>query len=130
MAFQVRSKLSNLDDLRDITIVVSLDQHVIGDSVAVTSQHKGDWDRPNRVIKWKLETLPKGESFMVTARARVTFDAEPLQAEQLHFPVLMRCSSNDQISTVHLQAIEASGYPATISHSTVSKTFRLVHRLN
>ena len=134
MAFQVRSKLSNLDDLKDISIVVSLDEHVIGDSVAITSQQqeqqKGDWDRSKRVIKWKLDSLPKGESFMVTARARVTLDAEAYQAEQLHFPVLMRCSSNDQISTVHLQAIEASGYPATISHSTVSKTFRLVHRLN
>lgn len=129
MAFQVRSKLSNLDDLNDISLVVSLDDHVIGDSVALTSG-SGTWDRSKRAIVWKLATLPKGESFMVTARARVTLDAGALQAEQLHFPVMMRCSSQDQISTVHLQAIEASGYPATISHSTASKAFRLIHRLN
>jgi hypothetical protein len=106
-----------------------MDVHVVGDSVAITSG-KGEWDRAKRTTTWKVESLLKGESFMVTARVRVTPEGEVLSSEELHFPVMMRCKSKDQISTVNFQAIEASGYPATISCSTSPQNFRLVHRLN
>jgi hypothetical protein len=129
MAFQVRSKLTNRDDLNEFSMAVAMDEHVVGDSVAITSGN-GEWDRAKRTIVWKLVNLPKGDSFMVMARARVTPEGEELASGELKFPVMMRCKSQDQISTVHFQAIEASGYPATISYSTAAQSFRLVHRLN
>lgn len=128
IAVQVRSKLTNPDDLFEFSIALALTGTVVGDSVEVTSG-QGEWDQLKRTITWKKDHLKKGESFMVTANAVLTEEAEGLSDDELSFPVMLRCRSEDQISTAQFQAIEASGHPATVSSSTVSRTFRIIHRL-
>jgi len=128
----VRSKLSNPDDLTEFSIVVSVPPRVNGNSVAIVSGG-GTYDRWKRCITWKMERLPKGQSFMVSAKCALDDTAEnPAEAqsnEGLNFPVMMRCCSNDQISTVNFKAAEDSKHPAIISSSVVGRSFRIVHRL-
>jgi hypothetical protein len=127
IAIQVRSKLSNPGDLSEFSVALAMSEKVLGDTVEINAG-AGQWDRLTRTITWKLDNLPRGESFMISARAKVAEDASA--DEELKFPVMLRCrSQEDQISTAQFQAIEASGYPATVTSSTVHKTYRILHRL-
>jgi hypothetical protein len=125
VAIQVRSKLSNTYDLTDLSITLALPDPVIEEDVEV-NVGDGEFDKIKRVVTWKLSSLQKGDSFMVSARSLVNEDAEDAS---LKYPVILRCSSLDQISTGEFKAIEASGYPATLSSEVLSRTFRLIHRL-
>jgi hypothetical protein len=114
--------------MKQMSIVVSISDKIAGDSVEI-NVGKGEWDRVSRTILWKLDLLPKGESFMVSARGKLTEGNESVDTSELSFPVMMRCESGDQISSATFEAVEASGYPATISSVTLQKSFRIVHRL-
>lgn len=128
VALQVRSKLSNNGDLTDFTIAVAIPERVNGETIEIT-RGTGVYDDLKRTIKWSMEDLPKGESFMVSAQAQLWTTATNEDQVLLKFPVLLRCSSNfDQISNVELKAEEADGFPATVSYSQIF-SFRLLHRL-
>ena len=135
IAVQVRSKLSNPDDLSKISIVVFIPGRVNANSVAILAGD-GEFDQWKRCVTWELEHLPKGQSFMVSAKCELDVNAtsetpeEARVSEGLKFPVMLRCRSKDQISSIRFQAIEANGHPATVSSSNVGKTYRIVHRLN
>jgi len=131
IAIQVRSKLSNPDDLFKFSLVVFIPERVNGDSVSILSGD-GEFDQWKRCITWEIEHLPKGQSFMVSAKCLLldgTSEGTSVD-ESLKFPVMLRCISNDQISSIRFKAIEANGHPATVSSSNVEKTYRIVHRLN
>jgi hypothetical protein len=128
IAIQVRSKLSNAEDLTEFSIALSISENVVGNSVEIASGEGGEYDHMKRTITWKLPHLRKGESFMVSARGKLLDEAKAGDVE-LKFPVMLRCRSQDQISSTRFQAIEASGYPATVSSSTTGNTFRMIHRL-
>jgi hypothetical protein len=125
VAIQVRSKLSNPYDLTDLSVTLALPDPVIEEDVEV-NVGDGEFDKIKRVVTWRLSSLQKGDSFMVSAKSLVNEDAEDTS---LKYPVILRCSSLDQISTGEFKAIEASGYPATLSSEVISRTFRLIHRL-
>jgi hypothetical protein len=127
IAIQVRSKLSNPDDLTEFSIALSISENVVGNSVEIASG-EGEYDRMKRTVTWKIPHLRKGESFMVSVRGKLLDEAKAGDVE-LKFPVMLRCRSEDQISSTRFQAIEASGYPATVSFSTTGNTFRMIHRL-
>jgi len=112
----VRTKLSNVDDLSNFAVTLSMAEAVLGDTVQINAGD-GEWDRLKRTVTWKLPLLSKGESFMLSARGLL--QASAAEQETLEFPVMLRCKSQDQISSAKIQAIEASGYPATVSSSTV-----------
>lgn len=128
VAIQVRSKLSNPDDLSDFSIALAMSDKIAGDTVEINAG-EGEWDRVTRTIVWKMECLPKGESFMVSVRAKLTEDNAEIDSSELDFPVMMRCKCKDQISSAEFQAIEATGYPATVSASVAQRTYRIIHRL-
>mmetsp|Transcript_3027 Transcript_3027/g.3602 ORF Transcript_3027/g.3602 Transcript_3027/m.3602 type:complete len:382 (+) Transcript_3027:183-1328(+) len=133
IAIQVRSKMSNPDDLFQFSIVVFIPEQVNSDSVAILTGD-GEFDQWKRCITWEMEHLSKGRSFMVSAKCLLDGTSENVEEtrrlnESLKFPVMLRCRSKDQISSIRFQAIEAKGYPATVSSSTVGKTYRIVHRL-
>ena len=128
IGIQVRSKLTNPDDLSEFSIALSMCERVLGDSIEI-SAGEGEYDRMNRTVIWKLPVLKKGESFMVSARGDLADDTKDSDLDK-KFPVMLRCRSQDQISSAYFQAMEASGYPATVSSSTVGTTFRIIHRLN
>lgn len=125
VAVQVRSKLTNIYDLTDVSITLALPDPVIGDEVEV-NVGEGVYEAVKRVITWKLSALQKGDSFMVSVRCLVNDNADDAS---LKFPVILRCSSLDQISTGAFKAVEAAGYPASLSSEVISRTFRLIHRL-
>lgn len=125
---QVRSKLSNQDDLKEMSILLSISDKIAGDSVEINTG-KGEWDRASRTVLWTLEKLPKGESFLVSVRAKLTEANAIVATPELEFPVMLRCTSVDQLSSAQFHAVEASGYPATVSFATVQRTFRIIHRL-
>ena len=127
IGIQVRSKLSNPDDLREFSVAVSISDEVIGSSLEISSG-EGEIDRMKRTVTWKIPHLPKGESFLVSVRGHLLDEALDPDVE-MNFPVMLRCRSQDQISSTRFQAIEASGYPATVSFSTVGHTCRMIHRL-
>lgn len=129
VAIQVRSKLSNPEDMKSLSIALSVSDKIAGDTIEI-NVGKGDWNRVTRTIVWTLDQLPQGESFMVSARAKLKEGSESIETSELGLPVIMRCESNYQISSASFQAIEASGYPATVSYSTIQASSRIVHRLN
>lgn len=127
IAFQVRTKLSNRGDLRDFTLAVAVPEKVDADSIEIL-RGDGVYDGLKRLIKYKLASLAKGESFMVSAQAKLWKALG--DDEDIHFPVVMRCtSSEDQISRIDFSALEAPGQPCSL---TVHKahSFRLLHRLS
>ena len=132
IAIQVRSKLSNSDDLSDFSIALYIPKKVDGKSVAAVTGD-GNFDQWKRCITWEKENLPKGQSFMVSAKCEVIEKAVAsdgdMEEEELNFPVMMRCRSKDQISSFRLEATEADGYPAAVSSSVVGKKYLIVHRL-
>ncbi|KAL7557161.1 hypothetical protein ACA910_002440 [Epithemia clementina (nom. ined.)] len=125
IALQVRSKLTNRGDLKDFTLVVAIPEVVDGDSIEII-RGQGSYDALKRLIKFKLASLNKGESFMVSAQAKLW---KAVRGTEVRFPVLLRCSSaEDQISTVDFRVQEADGSPCSIS-VTKGYSFRLLHRL-
>jgi hypothetical protein len=135
IAIQVRSKLSNPDDMSKFTIVVSIPPRVNTDSIVIVSG-EGRLDRMKRCITWENQHLPKGESFLLSAKCTLDDTSEALDPtdsessnEGLDIPIMLRCTSNDQISPIHFEAVQATGYPAVISSSIVGRSFRIVHRL-
>jgi Adaptor complexes medium subunit family len=124
IAVQVRSKLSNNGNLHNFSIAVAVPECINGSSIEIV-RGEGEYDELKRTIIWKLEELQKGESFMVSAQAKLWESATAIQ-----FPVLLRCSSiTDQISDVEFKVTAASGYPSSITFNT-THSFRLLHRLS
>ena len=125
IAVQVRSKLTNHGNLHNFTIAVAVPECVNGATMEIV-RGEGDYDELKRTILWKLEELPRGESFMVSAQAKL-WDAN---TTEIQFPVLLRCSSfTDQISDVEFKVTAAAGYPSSITFTT-THSFRLLHRLS
>lgn len=87
----------------------------------------GDFDEWKRCITWDKDTLPKGKSFMVSAKCELIDNVK--EDEELNFPVMLRCQSEDQMSSLQLHAAAAEGHPASVSSSVVAKSYRIVHRL-
>lgn len=124
IAVQVRSKLSNRGNMEDFTIAVAVPECVNGESVEIL-RGEGEYDELKRTIMWKLAELQKGESFMVSAQAKLW---EP--TTEIQFPIMLRCSSStDQISDVEFEVTAAEGYPSSITFNT-THSFRLLHRLS
>jgi Adaptor complexes medium subunit family len=124
IAVQVRSKLSNRGNMQNFIIAIAVPECVNGATIEIL-RGQGDYDELKRAIVWKLDELHKGESFMVSAQAKMWESTAEVQ-----FPVLLRCVSNaDQISDVEFKVTAAAGYPSSITFTT-SHTFRLLHRLS
>ena len=133
VAIQVRSKLSNRSDLRNFSIALAVPTQVDGSTIEIIS---GDatYDELKRSITWTRSNLPMGASFMVSTRFKLDGDNDEqvlqnLNIDDMKFPVMMRCSSQDQISSAQFQALEASGHPASVTYLTQKKSFRIIHRL-
>lgn len=112
--------------MSEFSVGVVVPEQIDGGSVEIMSG-EGVWDGMKRSITWKLPNLAKGESFMVSARAKRDEGLE--DTDDMKFPVMLRCTSSDQISTAQFQAVEASGHPASVAFSTTGQTFRMIHRL-
>lgn len=126
VALQVRSKLTNQADMDEFTLAVAVPERVDVASLEIL-RGQGEWDDLKRTVMWKLESLKKGESFMVSAQAR--FEKALENGEEVCFPVLLRCSSSgDQITSLDFEVEEAEGHASSLSSQT-THSFRLLHRL-
>lgn len=127
IAVQVRSKLTNLAKLQDMTICIAVPERVNADSVEVVRGDNGQWDRLKRTIIWKVDSLEQGQSLMVSAQAKLWSEAK--EGDDVRFPILLRCSSSaDRISSAEVDVKEVDEHPSRITISKVT-SFRLVHRL-
>jgi len=126
ISIQVRSKLSNEANLEDFSIAVAVPDVVDAQSVEIL-RGAGQWDELKRLIVWKLTSLNKGESFMVSAQGTLRPNAST--TGETRFPVLLRCSyAADQISAVRFEVKEAEGHPTSLTFHE-AHSFRILHRL-
>jgi hypothetical protein len=140
VSIQVRTKLANKGDLKDLSIAIAVPMEVDGESICILRGDDGIYDELRRIVHWRLDELKRGESLMVAAEARLWErsgattaatgkDNGNNKAPPLEFPVVLRASSNDdQISAVDCQAVSADGYPSSVTF-TQSRSFRLLYRL-
>lgn len=123
IAVQVRSKLSNQGNMEDFSIAVAIPECVDGESIEFI-RGDGEYDELKRMVTWKLAELEKGESFMVSAQAKLWVPTTEIQ-----FPIMLRCTSSvDQISNVEFKVVAADGYPSSVTFNA-THSFRLLHRL-
>jgi hypothetical protein len=125
VAIQVRSKLTNNGDIGQFVIALAVPELVEPQSVQI-ERGDGAWDELKRTVKWNRAYLKRGESFMVSIQTTLL---HATSKEDLHFPVMLRCSSSsDQISGTNFCVVKADGHAASITlHKTHS--FLLLHRL-
>lgn len=125
---QVRSNLNNTGDLADFTLAVPVPSYIDGKSIVV-SKGEGTYDELKRVVKWKREKLPRGESFLVGFQAQLVGGTPTSSVQNSRLPILLRCTSiKDKISTMEVDATAVVGHSATV-HTVRSTSFRLLHRV-
>lgn len=88
IAVQVRSRLDNLGDMKDLTILVAVPEKINGSTIDIT-RGTGAWDDVKRTIKWKVPHLIKGESTLVIAEAEL-WNMPTVDDDETPFPVLFR----------------------------------------
>lgn len=128
IAVQIRSRLDNQGDMKDLTILVAVPEKVNGSTIQV-QRGQGCYDELQRTIKWKIPHLIKGQSELVVAEADL-WKAPQSGEDETPFPVMFRCSSvNDSMSCLEWKVAQVSGSPAHMTTATAKHTFRLLHRL-
>ena len=128
IAIQVRSRLDNKGDMKDMTILVAVPEKVNGSTVTVV-RGNGTWDPLKRSIKWKVPDVFKGQSELVIAEADL-WNKPELGEDETPFPVLFRCSSvADAITDLEWKVAQVGGSPAQITVPYVEHNFRVLHRL-
>lgn len=144
IGIQIRSNLSNVGDLHEFTIVLSIPPMLKQGTVKITRGNNGIIDEMKQIVTWKIGHLGHGKSSLVGVEADMdsyivakmglpTFLSEQHQqqmvADQLELPVLVRCSSKaDQISDIHLSCVALEDEPASLCVQA-TRSFRLLHRV-
>ena len=102
--------------------------HTIRGESLATQPPGGVWDESKSSVIWCVSELGSGEKFQLQARFDLD-DTPPLEAEELNFPVLVRCQClYVQLSDIEFEVRErAEAYPAEISMK-IARRFRLSHR--
>lgn len=134
---QIRSNLSNLGDLHDFIIVLSVPTTLKTHTVKITRGINGELDEMKGMVTWKIGHLGHGKSNLVSIEAEMndtlidmmdSLGPEVLQ-DKIEFSVLVRCCSGmDQISDVVLSCKSLDETPARVGVQIV-KSFRLIHRV-
>ena len=138
IAVQVRSRLDNVGDMKDMTILVSVPEKVNGDTIQLTrggnnnnnnNSNNGVWDDLKRTITWKFPHLVKGQSELVVAEAEL-WNAPATHEDETPFPVMFRCSStSDSITALDWKVAQVSGSPSYLTSAAIKRDFRILHRL-
>lgn len=127
ISIQVRSKLANKGDLKDLSIAIAVPMEVDGESISILRGGDGIYDELRRIVHWRLDELKRGASLMVAAEAQLW--ETPPQDAKLEFPVILRANSTeDKISEVDCRVVPAEGHPSSVTF-TQSHSFRLLYRL-
>ena len=127
VALQISSNPNNDASLSDLTIVMGVPHTIRGESLA-TQPPGGVWDESKSSVIWCVSELGSGEKFQLQARFDLD-DTPPLEAEELNFPVLVRCQClYVQLSDIEFEVRERpEAYPAEVSMK-IARRFRLSHR--
>lgn len=128
IAVQIRSRLDNAGDMKDMTILVSVPEKVNGATLQL-ARGNGVWDELKRTIKWKFAHLVKGQSELVVAEADL-WNAPGVDEDETPFPVMFRCSSiSDSITSLDWKVAQVSGSPSHLTAAAIKRDFRILHRL-
>ncbi|KAL3803015.1 hypothetical protein HJC23_011638 [Cyclotella cryptica] len=144
IGIQIRSNLSNVGDLHEFTIVLSIPPALKEGTVKITRGNSGIIDEIKHIVTWKIAHLGHGNSCLVSIEADMDshkFEKMGLSPflskqhqhqmleDQIQLPVLVRCCSKmDQISDFKLSCVALEDAPASICVQT-AKSFRLLHRV-
>lgn len=142
IAVQIRSRLDNLGDMKDMTILVAVPEKVNGDTIQLTrggnhnsttttsnNNNNGVWDDLKRTITWKFPNLVKGQSELVVAEAEL-WHPPAADEDETPFPVMFRCSStSDSITSLDWKVAQVSGSPSHLTAAAIKRDFRILHRL-
>lgn len=127
VALQISSNPSNTRKLSELTIMMSVPDQVIGESVS-TQPEGGVWSKEDRSVLWSVKELGVGEKFQLQAQFSFVKGVDE-NSEKLHFPVVVRCHSMAaQLSGIQFQCADVpKGFPADVS-MTFANRFRISQR--
>lgn len=100
--------------------------NVRGETLA-TQPAGGVWDKSKSTVIWCVSELGSGEKFQL--QARFVMEKDDLPANELNFPVLVRCQClHVQLSDIEFHVRDnPDEFPAEIA-SKVARRYRLSHR--
>ena len=126
VALQISSNPNNSAVLADLTIIMSVPELLVGQSL-LTQPPGGVWDESKRSVIWCVSELGGGEKFQLQA-AFDTVDDE-VRSEELGFAVMVRCQCLfAQLSDIELEVRDIPEVlPAEMSMK-IARRFRLSHR--
>lgn len=127
VALQISSNPSNPKKLNEFTIVMSVPEIVIGESVT-TQPEGGVWSDTERNVVWQVKELGIGEKFQLQAQFVLTKDFTE-ESGKLSFPVMVRCHSmSAQLSDIHFLCSDVpKSFPADVTMTFASR-FRILQR--
>lgn len=126
VALQVTSNPSNEKKLTELTILMSVPDNVIGESLT-TQPEGGIWNSKKRSVMWCVKELGEGEKFVLQAQFLLNKTVEEYGSPP-KFPVTVRCQSmSAQLSKVVLDCSDANGFPGDIK-TKVARRFRISQR--
>lgn len=127
VALQISSNPTNTRKFSELTIIMSVPDKVIGESVS-TQPEGGVWSEEDRSVIWSVKELGVGEKFQLQAQFSFVkgFDEN---SEKIYFPVMVRCHSMAaQLSDIQFQCADVpKGFPADVS-MTFANRFRISQR--
>jgi hypothetical protein len=128
VALQISSNPHNTSALSDLTIMMGVPDHVLGETLQ-TQPPGGVWDPTKSSVLWCVSELGSGEKFQLQARFNTNVVGGMTTAAQLHFPVLVRCQClQTQLSEITLLVKDRPDvFPAELT-SKVARRYRVSHR--
>jgi hypothetical protein len=126
VALQVSSNPSNEKNLIELTILMSVPDNVVGESLT-TQPEGGIWNSKKRSVMWCVKELGEGEKFVLQAQFSLIKTVEEY-GKPPKFPVTVRCQSmSAQLSKVFIDCKDAKGFPGDINTKT-ARRFRISQR--
>lgn len=126
IALQISSNPLNQSDLVNLTIIMSVPDGVLGETL-LCNPPGGVWNASKRIVLWCVSELAGGEKFQLLSIFELENNLK--SSFDLEFPVLARCQcSGVQLSNVALEVHDIPyHYPAKVS-KTLSQRFRISHK--
>jgi hypothetical protein len=128
---QISSNPANDDDLRDLTIIMTVPEGVKGESLT-TSPTGGVWQEKNRSVLWCVAELGEGEKFQLQAQFELEDalrDKPESERKTPRFSVMVRCQCMEsQLSNVELEVNDLDDAVPTDFALKLVRRFRLSHR--
>jgi hypothetical protein len=126
VAIQISSNPRNEKKISDFTIIMTVPDNVIGESLT-TQPVGGTYNATKRNVIWCVSQLGSGQKFQLHAQFKLEKTVEEFN-EAPSFPLLVRCQSlYTQLSGIIVECEdEPKGFPADVN-TKVARRYRIAH---